>query len=323
MGTQVLFSFRMVPIISGMLTLRRIDARALIQEAGLPAEALHNEIIAPLGRVQKLLDLAATHMNAPLFGMDLAERIPQGTFGITEFVMRSAPSVEHSLKLLCDLGALINPVVDFRYSRRDDGGYFHFAVPSQRDALGCHLNEYTTLLLVRQFSEVLGERVKLERAWFAHGRRTHAEDVAVRLGCDVAFQSADCGIVVAISSLDRRVPTADPALFEFLMSQARAQLSNLSSRDIVTQVARVIEARLPSGAVSGNDVAAAMATTLRSLQRHLADAGTSYREVLQHVRLRSRAELMHSGLEPAEIAKRLGFASVSSMRRSLDEDADD
>jgi AraC-like DNA-binding protein len=74
-----------------------------------------------------------------------------------------------------------------------------------------------------------------------------------------------------------------------------------------------------SGAVGGTDVAHAMATTFRSLQRHLADAGTTYRDVLQHVRLRRRAELMRTGLEPAEVARRLGFSSVSAMRRSLEE----
>jgi hypothetical protein len=37
------------------------------------------------------------------------------------------------------------------------------------------------------------------------------------------------------------------------------------------------------------------------------------------VRLRRRAELARTGLEPAEIARRLGFSSVAAMRRSLDE----
>jgi AraC-like DNA-binding protein len=70
--------------------------------------------------------------------------------------------------------------------------------------------------------------------------------------------------------------------------------------------------------VSAQDIASAMATTLRSLQRHLEAAGTSYREVLRHVRLRRRAELERSGLSASEIARRLGFSNVSVMRRALD-----
>jgi AraC-like DNA-binding protein len=317
MGGGPLFSFRMVPVIAGMLAMRRIDAHALVREAGLPDEALQGEVTAPLPRVQRFIELAAERTNAPLFGLELGERVPAGSFGVTEFLMRSAPSVEAALRVLCEFAPLINPMLEFRYVRRGDAGHLHFAIPSLREALGCHLNEYTLMLAVRQFSGVLGVRLELERAWFAHARREHAEAVAARFGCPVEFGAADCGLSLSRAWLERAAPTADAPLFEFLTAQARAQLANLASRDIVSQVARVVEARLPSGSVSGDAVASAMATTFRSLQRHLADAGTSYREVLQHVRLRRRAELSRSGLEPAEIARRLGFSTVGAMRRSL------
>ena len=320
MSTAHLFGFRMVPIISSMLAMRRIDARALVREAGLPDDALHGDIIAPLVRIQKLLDLAATALDAPLFGMDLAEHVRPGQFGLTEFLMRSAPTVERSLAVLCELSILINPLLDFRFVKQGSEGHLHFAIPSQRDALGRHLNEYTAMLVILQFSAVLRERITLTRAWFAHDRRDHVEDVAKRLGCEVTFRSGDCGFALSREWLDRQAPTADPALFEFLMTQARAQMADRGTRDIITQVARVIEARLPSGAVGAADIAKAMATTLRSLQRHLEGAGTSYRDVLRHVRQRRRAEFERSGVELVEIARRLGFSNVSAMRRSLDDE---
>jgi AraC-like DNA-binding protein len=315
--SSVLFSFRMVPVISSMLAMRRIDIGALLREAGLPEQALQGEVIAPLPRVQKLLDLVAAKAGMPLLGIELAERVPTGAFGLTEFVMRSAPDVEGALRVLCELSPLINPMLEFRYVRQREAGHVHFAVPSQREALGRHLNEYTLMLAVGQFSSVLGARLPIERAWFAHGRRSQADQVAARLGCEVAFGAADCGFSLPQGWLGRAAPTADPALFEFLTAQARAQLANLASRDIISQVARVVETRLASGSVGGSEVARAMATTFRSLQRHLADAGTTYRDVLQHVRLRRHAELVRAGLAPADIARRLGFSSVSAMRRSL------
>jgi AraC-like DNA-binding protein len=318
-SSSVLFSFRMVPVISSMLAMRRIDMAALLREAGLPEQALHGEVIAPLGRVQKLLDLVAARAGLPLLGLELAERVPTGAFGLTEFLMRSAPDVEGALRVLCEFSPLINPMLEFRYARQRDAAYVHFAIPSQRDVLGRHLNEYTLWLAVRQFSAVLGDRLTIERAWFAHGRRTQLDEVAARFGCAVTFSAADCGFALSHDWLGRPTPTADPALFEFLTAQARAQLANLASRDIISQVARVIETRLASGAVGGTEVAQAMATTFRSLQRHLADAGTTYRDVLQHVRLRRRAELARTGLEAVDIARRLGFSSVGAMRRSLDE----
>ncbi len=317
--TSTLFTFRMVPLIAGMLAQHGIDAAELVREAGLPPEALRGEVTAPLIRVQKLLELLATKLRAPLFGLDLAERVPSGAFGVVEFVMRSAPSVERALAVLCELSALINPLIDFRFTVDDHEGRLNWAIPAQRDALGMHLNEYTLGLLVKQVGAVLGEPLPLERAWFAHTRRDHVDDVAARFRCPVAFQAADCGFAIPREVLTRRPRTADEPLFEFLCNQARAQVAQLGSADVVTQVMRVIEMRMPNGDVSTAAIAKAMATTVRSLQRHLADAGTSFRDVLAHVRMRRRAELARGGLSETEIAHRLGFADARSMRRSLDE----
>ncbi|MDB4963574.1 MAG: hypothetical protein JWP01_3573 [Myxococcales bacterium] len=59
--------------------------------------------------------------------------------------------------------------------------------------------------------------------------------------------------------------------------------------------------------------------TGRSLQRHLADASTTFREVLSRVRQRRRIELVRAGLAEPVVASRLGFANARTMRRSLDE----
>jgi AraC-like DNA-binding protein len=308
----------MIPAIAAMLAMHGIDARTLLREAGLPDEAMQGEIIAPLTRVQKFLDLAADAMRSPLFGIQLAERIPSGALGVIEFLMRSAPNVGRALELLHEFAPLLNPILDFRIETSGTQGRLHFAVPMQRDALGRHLNEYTFALVVRQFSIVLGERWPIEEVWFAHLRNDHRDEVAAWFGCPVTFGAIDCGVAVARASLDRAPSTSDPVLFEFLLGQARAQLANVGTRDMISQVVRVIETRLANGDVTAAAVAKAMATTVRSLQRHLADAGTSYREVLLHVRQRRRAELSRSGIPEPEIAKRLGFSDASTMRRSLD-----
>jgi AraC-like DNA-binding protein len=313
----------MIPLISAELARRSIDASPLLAEAGLPGDALRGEITAPLSRIQKFIDLAAVALGSEMFGLDLAERIPSGAYGVAEFLVRSAATVEAGFRVITDFATLINPVLRFHYAAEADAGELHLTVAAQRDTLGCHLNEYSIAYLVRQFSTVLGQPMPLARVWFSHGRRRGAETVAKRFGTHARFQAADCGFAVTRDVLVRRMPTADQALHEFLLGQARAQLGRVGPDDIVTQVARVIEVRLPQGDVGAADIAKAMATTVRSLQRHLADAGTAYRDVLSHVRTRRREELRQGGVAEADIARQLGFADARSMRRSLDESADD
>ncbi|MBA3455614.1 MAG: AraC family transcriptional regulator ligand-binding domain-containing protein [Deltaproteobacteria bacterium] len=319
----VLFTFRMIPVIAAELARRSIDPQALLTEAGLPADALRGEITAPLARIQSFVDLAGTAFGSETFGLDLAERIPAGAYGVAEFLVRSAATVDDALRVITDFATLVNPVLRFHFSVEADAGELHFSVAAQRDTLGCNLNEYTIAYLIKQFSTVLGAPVPLARVWFSHGRKRAADAVAQRFGTHVRFQATDCGFAVARDVLARPMPTADAALHEFLLGQARAQLGRVGPVDIVTQVARVIEVRLPAGDVGAADVATAMATTVRSLQRHLADAGTAYRDVLAHVRTRRREELRQGGVAEPEIARQLGFADARSMRRSLDERAED
>lgn len=315
---SALFTFRMVPAISGVLARRGIAIRELLEEVGLPTE-VRTELTAPLVRIQALVDLAAQRLDDPLFGMTLAALVPEGAFGVVEFLVRSAPTIDAGLAVLCEMAPLINPIGEFRVVPTPAGAALHYNILAQRDTLGKHLNEYTLALIVRQLATTAGGAIPLASAWFSHARPEHAQAVATRLGTSVKFQAADCGIAIAREVLDRVPRMADAALFAFLHAQARAQLADVGTHDVVSQVIRAIELRLSHGDLGVGAIAAAMATTARSLQRHLADAGTSYRDVLAHVRRRRRAELSRAGLGEAAIAPRLGFADASSMRRALDE----
>jgi AraC-like DNA-binding protein len=185
--------------------------------------------------------------------------------------------------------------------------------------LGVHLNEFSIAYLVRQFKAIQGTPMPLERAWFAHARATGAGEIAAHFACPVRFGAADCGFAISRAVLATAPRTADPVLFGFLLQQARAQLARSGELDIVTHLVRVLETRLTGNELGADEVARAMTMTPRTLQRQLAAAGTSYREVLAHVRNRRRAELATSGLDESAIAKHLGFSDVRAMRRSLDD----
>ena len=316
--SQPLFTFRQLPTVAEMLGDRGVALADVMRDAGF-AEPATMEVTAPLPKVQKLLELAAERLGAQTFGLDLADRIPQGAYGVTEFVVRTSPTIRHGLTAMCDLAPLINPALDMRYVADQLGCEVRFAYAGNRDALGDILNEYTVAYVAKQFAVVLQKPLPLVRAWFAHGRRQGGEEVARRLGCSIGFQSADCGFAVAADVIAHANPAGNEALYKFLLDQAHGQLKNIGKNDVITQVTRVIEARISDADLSAATIAQALALSQRTLQRQLTDAGTSYRDLLASIRRRRRAELERAGLADAEIAPRLGFASAKTMRRSLDD----
>lgn len=321
MGTRTgpLFTFRHVPAISAMLARRGIDVTELLTAAGLPLSAARGEVTAPLSRVQHFIALSSARLAAPRFGIDLAAALPIGAYGVAEFLMRSAPTVETAIAALCEFAALINPSGRFRFEAGDGEGRLHYSIGTERDTLGMHLNEFTIAYLVRGFAAALGGHMPTASVWFSHARRDGAEAIAQHFACPVRFQARDCGLALSREVLATAPRTADPLLFQFLLDQARAQLSRLGAVDIVTQLVRVLEMRMASGELGAAAVAGALALSPRSLQRYLEDAGTTYRHVLAHVRERRRAELRGGGVDEAEIARQLGFSDARAMRRSLDE----
>jgi AraC-like DNA-binding protein len=310
----VLFTFRQLPALSALLGGSLAD---VLRQAELDPTAT-TEITAPHAKVQRLLELAAQRLDAPLLGIDLAERIPEGAYGVTEFVVRTAPTVRAALAALSELAPLVNPALDMRYIADQLGCEIRFAYGGEREALGAILNEYTVAYIAKQLSVVLGERLPLARAWFAHARPQGRDELARRLGCPIELEAADCGFAVASAVIDRAIPGGNPALHAFLLAQGRTQLETYGKGDVISQVTRAIEARISDVGLSADTIAHALALSQRTLQRQLAEAGTSYRDVLARVRQRRRAELARSGFDEADIAARLGFANARSMRRSLD-----
>jgi AraC-like DNA-binding protein len=318
-GTQ-LFTFRMVPAIAAMLVKRSCDPRQLLRETGLPLEALTAEVTAPIGRIQELVDRAALVLARPLLGLDLVDAAQPGTFGLAEFVGRFAPTVRQGFETFCESVPLVNPIIDWRYVPGRRECVMQLAVPGSREGLGVHLNEFAVGIVMKLAHAGLDRPLAITRVWFAHARRDAAlaAQIAERLACPVAFEQVTCGFAFDADEGERAPRMADPALYEFHVTQTRNQVASLGNDDVIAHVSRAIEMRLPRGDLRIEAIASALAVTHRTLQRRLTEAGTSYRSVLAHVRRRRRAELLRDGVPEVKIAELLGFVDARAMRRSLE-----
>jgi len=307
----------MVPIIFTRLALRGIDGQGVLRESGLPDSASSSEITAPLSRINQLVEVAGARFGDDYFGLTLAEWIPPGAFGFPEFVMRSAPTVKQSLQSLCDFAALINPIGRFTLTIDEKTVSLDYFVKARRAALGIHLNEYTLHLMIRMCAGAVDGELPLDRAWLPH-LRPSSDAIAARIGCPVELGAANVGFAIRREFLDRRPRQADEALFAFLSEQSRKQLASSGTDDVVSRVIRVLEDRLAEGDLTVEAVASAMAMTSRSLQRRLEGAGTSFREVLDHVRHRRCRELRRAGMIWEDIAVALGFSDTRALRRAAE-----
>ena|SRR5688572_2509520 len=80
----------------------RLDARALLQEAGLPARCLDDpDVRVPVVRVVRLLELAASRAHEPAFGLRMAESRRLSNLGMLGLLLRVEPTLRGALAASC------------------------------------------------------------------------------------------------------------------------------------------------------------------------------------------------------------------------------
>lgn len=135
-------------------------------------------------------------------------------------------------------------------------------------------------------------------------------------GCPVVFGAAACWFDVAVADLTLPIPTADRTVSD-LCERIAAQASAQQCGSISARVREVLVTQLSKGDPRREAVASALCMSERTLQRRLAEEGTSFAELVDQVR-REAAEryFAHSGYSATEITFALGFSDPSNFYRA-------
>jgi AraC-like DNA-binding protein len=136
--------------------------------------------------------------------------------------------------------------------------------------------------------------------------------------CPVHFGSATSEVIFSRSDLDRQLPAGNR---ELAMANDRILsdfLDVLGAPDLIARVKAAIAEALPSGAPGDDAVAKSLCMSSRTLQRKLAEEGTSYSRLVASVRQELAEQyLADSSLSLSEIGFLLGFSELSAFSRAF------
>ncbi len=294
-----------------------LDVEMLLGCFGLPIE-LEDEptIIAPVAALSRFYDAAAIALDEPDLGLVLATEMPRGAYGLFEFGVRAESTLRTALDRLCKTLALFNRVARLEWSTSGNSVRVEMTVPGRAQALGRQANEFFVALLVSWAKAMVAGTVAIERVWFCHAQPSTLATHQRVLGCKrIEFGAGGNGFSFAAGGLDAPLVEADPALRAAIDERVRAELPAAPPPTLLFELRRVLAAS--TGEVSLAIVAKRLGHSARSLQRHLTENGTSFRQVLDEVRRDRVRELMREGVELEEIAARLGYRDLGAFRRAL------
>jgi len=153
--------------------------------------------------------------------------------------------------------------------------------------------------------------VPLQRVSFRFPPPAHADRFPEYFPGPVYFDEPAHGVVVATEWLDQPLPQADERTARLCEEQCRALLDRRRARSRVSEQVRQRLLR-PQAITQMETIAAEIGMAPRTLHRHLAAEGTSFRRLVDEVREALAEEMLAHRMTIDEVAERLGYAEASS-----------
>ena len=276
-----------------------VEADALFEQAGLnEGDGLACDALTLSDKLSHLWELVVEHSGDPLIGLKISTPHRLGWLGVMGHIMLVSPTVQSTIERChghTRVGILLPGL--------------HRVVPQQRyDFVWCVL--LRTLRCASGRDDALP--VVVEYAFPEPANAAFYEQV---FGCPVLFnrqhnvmEFADADLVAALPN--GGMPAADGS--GVLASLAQAQAPGFTAR-----VQDILATLLPKGPPHRDAVAARLMMSERTLQRRLAEEGTSFSTLVDD----TRRELARQALEAGELSLKmlsfqLGFSEPSAFYRA-------
>jgi AraC-like DNA-binding protein len=290
------------------------DPGALMRAHGVDPEAAGDyERFISYPAVAAVIGAAAEELHCPDFGLRLARRQGIAILGPVAVIIRHSETVADAIEGVSRYLHNCAPA-DVTGLRRGPGAaVFTFAITGRQLAHRDQLVEKGLGVAMDAFRLMLGEDFTPLRVTMQHRRISPPGTYREVFGCPVEFGADLNSVHLPDRALAQRIRGRDAAalaLAESYLAQIRPDRALEDHvRDVTRRLLRVNQPTLSA-------VARAMALHPRVLQRRLAEAGTSFEEILDDARRTMAWELSATGMQASQIAAMLGYSEQSSYTRA-------
>jgi AraC-like DNA-binding protein len=289
-----------------------------------------DEVKDPLGRFPHTeLARVWSELDALIdgFGFRAARLVGTQPLSLAEYAINNATTAEEAFRAFVRFQAMFHDASDHALVVDDDLCMVRLAAaPPLR--LPHAVGEFLSAMIARKVQSWAAGVGPPLRVRLTRPSLPAPEIAAELLQCPVEVGCPVVEVVWPREVLDRPLVAADPALFKLLSRQIEAALGLPESGvvlpvmseeqgDPVLAVKRHLATALPAGRFSIHEVAQALATTPRSLQRRLAQQGKRYQEILDGCRRELALALLGSGKNLVEAAFSTGFSDLPAFVRAF------
>jgi len=293
------------------------DAEAALLEGTGVAPGADPADEGTLGQTLALVRNLAARL-PPGWALGAGSRFHTSTHGPLGFAAVSAPTLGAALDVIERFGWVRAPY--YRTSSRFSDRLHRIVIEERvplRETERIPLLEALLLSLQAMVESVRGRPVHEARFEFAYPAPAYAERYREHFHGEVRFERPETQAAFPSSWLRLPCPMADAASFASALGKLEAQARRVEGGDfLVARVEQLLAAAGDAG-LTLDAAAQALHVSRRTLNRRLAESGTSYRRLHErHLRDAAERLLADPSLAIAEVAWRLGYEDPSNFGRA-------
>lgn len=265
-----------------------------------------------------ILQLCALRARRPSLGVAFSSWINPRGLGPFSLLWDHCPTIEESLRISRQYLHLENQALQMVIEDEGDELAIRqlLVIPSRFG--GSQFIEATLTIRLRVIRLLLGENWHPVRLELEHPAPANQRYIRSVYNCPVIYGSDRNAMLISREDLRRPAPHGNAQMLAYLERQLQS-LNHEQTADIVQRVEQRIATNLAGGRATLDLVAELLAVSRRSIQRHLAEHGLTFEEMVARVRRRVTEEYFASERKVSltELAYRLGYGEAASVSRFL------
>jgi len=300
------------------------EPNGILERYGLDARTIADpDQCIDMAAMSEVFEYSSTVLNAPLFGLRLAQLQNPDVFGCVFALCRNAPTFAEGMRdFMAYIPVIHSPLTMTELVETGDTAEFRFWTPDRGEDLDRSQAMYeSALLLIKCFKEFGGAAFRPKYVQLAvSSRPPRLEEAEALIGCPL-YASTNGPKISTIAFhrdvMGRPVPYASRHLYRLLAGYLE-RIKAATRTSLIERVEDYVYGALPSGNCSVMLCAKKLGLSPRTLQAHLSSYGVQFSEILEKQRVNlAKAYLADADMTLDEVAFRLGYAEQSSFGRAF------
>ncbi|HEX4446546.1 MAG TPA: AraC family transcriptional regulator [Polyangiaceae bacterium] len=272
-----------------------------------------------LEEFERVLSAAVGATGDEALGLHVAEQMPESAVDLLGHMAAHAPTMREAINMASQFAGL--GMDGLALDAHDDGDTFviRYAIPRSTPLADGLLAELFLGGVARMARLFTGAGATPRLACFEHERPAHHLEYTRVFGGNQRFGQSTTSIAFDRAMVNQPQMHQHPELYELLRAEAQRRLDRMAATvRPVSRLRQYLRAMPPSRIPEIPATARALGMSERSLRRHLAADGTSYRDVVRSALEASAGRMLR---DPArtikETAVALGFADAAAFHRAF------